>query len=81
MSRPHLKLINMSRGGTVDEAALLSFLQAHPEAGACVDVRETEPVINDTIAQLMTLGHQFILTPHIGAMTVEGNERMHRFAF
>lgn len=61
-------LLNVARGGVVDEQALLAALQSGQVAGAALDVFETEPLPAD---------HPFrsqpnvVLTPHLGASTSE----------
>jgi D-3-phosphoglycerate dehydrogenase len=60
-------LINTSRGGTVDELALLDALSSGKVAGAGLDVFDFEPTPRPEI-----LAHpQISLTPHIGASTLE----------
>ncbi|MFN3654084.1 MAG: D-2-hydroxyacid dehydrogenase [Candidatus Nitrosotenuis sp.] len=61
------KIINTSRGGTVDEEALYEALKAGNLGGAALDVFEKEPAIGN---KLVTLPN-FICTPHIGAQTKE----------
>ena len=61
------KIINTSRGGTVDENALYEALKAGNLGGAALDVFEKEPAIGN---KLMNLPN-FIATPHIGAQTKE----------
>lgn len=54
-------LINIGRGGTIDEPALIRALQEHWIAGACLDVFEIEPLPEDS--PLWDI-HNVILTPH-----------------
>jgi phosphoglycerate dehydrogenase-like enzyme len=55
-------LINVARGGLVDEAALISALAANQIAGAALDVFETEPLPNSS--PLWNLDN-VIISPHI----------------
>ena len=60
-------LINASRGGTVDEVALIDALESSKVAFAGLDVFESEPS-----PEIKILMHPNIsLTPHIGAATSE----------
>ena len=59
-------LINMARGGVVDEAALLQALESGHLAGAALDVHMAEGTGN--VSPLAHLDN-VILTPHIGAVT------------
>lgn len=65
-------LVNASRGGVIDEAALIEALDHGKVSFAGLDVYENEPKPNQDI-----LNHPKIsLTPHIGAATVEAQERI-----
>jgi D-3-phosphoglycerate dehydrogenase len=65
-------LINASRGGVIDEPALLAALASGRVGGAGLDVFENEP---SPMPQL--LNHPRIsVTPHIGASTSEAQERI-----
>jgi D-3-phosphoglycerate dehydrogenase len=65
-------LINTSRGGVIDEAALIENLNSGKVRAACLDVFVGEPNANPTL-----LSHPGIIaTPHIGASTVEAQERI-----
>lgn len=65
-------LINASRGGTVDEDAMLAALESGKLAAAGVDVFVNEPSPRQDI-----LSHDRIsLTPHTGASTVEAQEKI-----
>jgi len=59
-------LINTSRGGVIDEAALAAALQGGAIAGAALDVFEKEPPAGPILTAPNT-----ILTPHIGGQTEE----------
>lgn len=66
--KPGVRIINCSRGGIVDEEALLEALKEGKVAGAALDVFETEPPPPDfALAKLPNV----ICTPHLGASTEE----------
>jgi D-3-phosphoglycerate dehydrogenase len=65
-------LINCSRGGTVDENAMLEALKSGKVGAAGIDVFENEPTPREDI-----LSHPKIsLTPHTGASTGEAQEKI-----
>lgn len=66
-------LINTSRGPVVDECALINALEEERIAGAGLDVHMQEPI--DPHNPILTL-QNVVLTPHIGAGTMECNERV-----
>jgi len=72
-------IINTSRGGIVNEQDLYDFLLAHPQAKYYADVRSDEPLITSSIQRLMTLDN-FLLTPHMAALTTQAMQSMHHFA-
>ncbi len=61
--RPGAMLINTSRGGLVDEAALIDALRAGKVQGAGLDVFDPEPPLPDN--PLLTMPN-VVLAPHIG---------------
>jgi D-3-phosphoglycerate dehydrogenase len=63
-------LINASRGGIVDESALLKAIKDGKLGGAGLDVFETEPPKNLELVKLQNV----VCTPHIGAQTAEAQD-------
>jgi D-3-phosphoglycerate dehydrogenase len=64
-------LINVSRGGVVDEKALLGVLKENKLKAVALDVYEKEPP-----DQFELIDHEKVFpAPHLGASTVEGQER------
>jgi len=74
--KPGALLINMARGGVVDELALRTALQTPGGlAGAALDVHHQEG--ENQVSPLAALTN-VILTPHIGAMTVDTQREIGR---
>jgi len=70
---PDGSIINTSRGGIVDETALLEALETGSVQSAGLDVFEQEPPAKNN----PLLNRQdVVLTPHIGGLTAEAMERM-----
>lgn len=67
------RVLNVARGGIIDEQALADALAAGTIAGAGVDVFSTEPVPADNP---LLKAPNVILTPHLGASTVEAQENV-----
>ena len=65
-------IINASRGGVIDEVALVDALDSNKVAFAGLDVFEEEP--KPAIQVLMN--PKVSLTPHIGAATLEAQDRI-----
>lgn len=59
-------VINTSRGGIVDETALVAAIQSKRLAGAAMDVSAIEPMPYDSPLYALRDHPQFILTPHVG---------------
>lgn len=63
-----VRIINASRGGVIDEAALARAIKEGRVAGAALDVFDSEPLES---SPLFELGDKVVLTPHLGASTIE----------
>ena len=70
--RKGVRLINVARGGVIDEAALLEALRDGRVAGAALDVFEQEPPAGSPLLALESV----VLTPHLGASTREAQEKV-----
>ena len=75
LMKPSAYLVNIARGGLIDEGALYTALTTRQIAGAALDVFVEEPVPADN--PLLHL-ENVILTPHIGGGT--GGARVHQMA-
>ncbi|MBA3688252.1 MAG: phosphoglycerate dehydrogenase [Chloroflexi bacterium] len=71
--KPDAVLLNVARGGLVDEAALANALRDGRLAGAAVDVFSAEPMAADNP---LRDAPNTILTPHLGASTSEAQGRV-----
>ena len=71
--KPTAFVLNVARGGVVDEDALLRALQSKRIAGAALDVFSSEPLPADH--PFRTLAN-VVLTPHLGASTAEAQQNV-----
>lgn len=71
LAKPSLRIVNASRGGIIDEAALAEALTAGRIAGAGLDVFTSEPPTDTELVGIPSLQ----VTPHLGASTDEAQEK------
>jgi len=71
LAKPSLRIVNVARGGIIDEADLAVAIESGVIAGAALDVFANEPA---TESALFTLP-QVVVTPHLGASTAEAQDR------
>lgn len=71
LAKPTLRIINVARGGIVDEADLFVALRDHRIAGAALDVFTTEPMTSSPLFGLDNV----VVTPHLGASTREAQDK------
>ncbi len=70
-ARPGIRIINVARGGIVDEQALADAISAGHVAGAAIDVFATEPTTESPLFSLP----EVVVTPHLGASTREAQDK------
>lgn len=72
-TKPGAFVLNVARGGIVDESALADVLASGQLAGAAVDVFSAEPMAPDNP---LRTAPNVLLTPHLGASTAEAQDRV-----
>ncbi|MFM7871518.1 MAG: hydroxyacid dehydrogenase, partial [Actinomycetota bacterium] len=70
-AKPHVRIINVARGGIVDEEALAEAISTGRIAGAALDVFDTEPCTESPLFALDAI----VVTPHLGASTREAQDK------
>ena len=70
-AKPDLRVINVARGGIVDEAALAEAVRSGRIAGAALDVFDVEPCTDSPLFGLDAV----VVTPHLGASTREAQDK------
>jgi D-3-phosphoglycerate dehydrogenase len=70
-AKPGIRIVNVARGGIVDEQALADAIRSGQVAGAALDVFSDEPCLDSPVFEL----DQVVVTPHLGASTVEAQDK------
>jgi D-3-phosphoglycerate dehydrogenase len=71
LAKPNLRIVNVSRGGVIDEDALAEAIREGRIGGAALDVFATEPTTSSPLFELP----QVVVTPHLGASTAEAQDK------
>ncbi|HEU0028334.1 MAG TPA: NAD(P)-dependent oxidoreductase [Ktedonobacterales bacterium] len=81
--KPEAIVVQASRGGVVDEAALLRLVESGRIAGAALDVfaREPLPASDPILLQRAALSDRILLTPHIAGVTRQAAVRLYEAAW
>ncbi len=70
-AKSNLRIVNVSRGGVIDEDALADAIRDGRIGGAAIDVFATEPTTSSPLFELP----QVVVTPHLGASTAEAQDK------
>ncbi len=69
--KPGVRIINVARGGIVNEADLAEAVKSGHVQGAALDVFEKEPTTESPLFELPSV----VVAPHLGASTVEAQDK------
>jgi D-3-phosphoglycerate dehydrogenase len=75
LMKPTAFVVNVARGGLIDETALHAALTSGEIAGAGLDVFTTEPPAEGGTAAALLALPNVVVTPHLGASTEEAQEK------
>ncbi|MCU0267726.1 MAG: phosphoglycerate dehydrogenase [Acidimicrobiales bacterium] len=70
-AKPGIRIVNVARGGIVDEHALADAIRSGHVAGAALDVFAKEPTTESPLFGLASV----VATPHLGASTAEAQDK------
>jgi D-3-phosphoglycerate dehydrogenase / 2-oxoglutarate reductase len=70
-AKPGVRIINVARGGIIDEQALADAIESGQAGGAALDVFDTEPCTDSPLFGLDSV----VVTPHLGASTHEAQDK------
>ena len=70
-AKPGIRVVNVARGGVIDEDALAEAIRSGQVGGASIDVFASEPTTESPLFEL----DQVVVTPHLGASTHEAQDK------
>ncbi|HEY1118057.1 MAG TPA: phosphoglycerate dehydrogenase, partial [Acidimicrobiales bacterium] len=70
-AKPGLRVVNVARGGVIDEDALADAIRSGHLGGAAIDVFASEPTTDSPLFAL----DEVVVTPHLGASTHEAQDK------
>lgn len=70
-AKPNLRVVNVARGGIINETDLAAAIEDGVIAGAAIDVFDDEPKLGSPLFRLP----EVVVTPHLGASTAEAQDR------
>ena len=70
-AKPGIRIVNVARGGIIDEQALADAVRSGHVGGAAIDVFSEEPCTDSPLFGV----DQIVVTPHLGASTVEAQDK------
>jgi lactate dehydrogenase-like 2-hydroxyacid dehydrogenase len=76
MMQSHAILINVGRGGIVDEKALADAIDRELIGGACIDVYEQEPIDAENPLLTVKYPERLVLSPHNAWASIEARTRL-----
>ncbi len=76
MMKPQAFVVNMGRGGIVNESALARAVDEGIIAGAALDVFADEPLLSDSLLLHVRHPERLRLAPHVAWASVEARERL-----
>lgn len=74
--KPNSILINVGRGGIIDESALAHAINVQQIGGACIDVYENEPINSDNPLLSVNSPEKILLTPHNAWASIEARTKL-----
>ena len=70
-AKPGIRVVNVARGGVIDEDALADAIRSGQVGGASIDVFASEPTTESPLFEL----DEVVVTPHLGASTHEAQDK------